>query len=46
MKCGDEGYAMEELVAEIGEAFLFADIGITPDTIEIIRSLSLYGGRY
>jgi len=28
---GDEGYAMEELVAEIGSAFLSADLGITPD---------------
>ena len=27
---GDEGYAMEELVAEIGAAFLSADLGITP----------------
>ncbi|WP_424973306.1 ArdC family protein [Dinoroseobacter sp. S76] len=26
---GDEGYAMEELVAEIGSAFLSADLGIT-----------------
>jgi antirestriction protein ArdC len=28
---GDEGYAMEELVAEIGAAYLSADLGITPD---------------
>ena len=28
---GDEGYAMEELVAEIGSAFLSADLGITPE---------------
>lgn len=28
---GDEGYAREELVAEIGAAFLCADIGITPE---------------
>lgn len=28
---GDEGYAREELVAELGAAFLCADIGITPD---------------
>ena len=27
---GDKGYAMEELVAEIGAAFLCADLGITP----------------
>jgi antirestriction protein ArdC len=29
---GDAGYAKEELVAEIGAAFLCADLGITPDT--------------
>jgi antirestriction protein ArdC len=29
---GDEGYAMEELVAEIGSAFLSADLGIAPET--------------
>ena len=28
---GDEGYAMEELVAEMGAAFLCADLGLTPD---------------
>lgn len=28
---GDEGYAMEELVAELGSAFLSSDLGITPD---------------
>lgn len=31
---GDEGYAMEELVAELGAAFLSADLGITPETRE------------
>jgi antirestriction protein ArdC len=31
---GDGGYAMEELVAEIGAAFLCADLGITPETRE------------
>ncbi len=31
---GDEGYAMEELVAEIGAAFLSADLGITPELRE------------
>jgi len=31
---GDEGYAKEELVAEIGAAFLCADLGITPETRE------------
>ena len=30
----DAGYAMEELVAEIGAAFLCADLGITPETGE------------
>ena len=28
---GDQGYAMEELVAEIGAAFLCADLGLTPE---------------
>jgi len=28
---GDEGYAQEELVAELGAAFLCADLGITPE---------------
>jgi len=28
---GDEGYAMEELVAELGSAFLGADLGIAPE---------------
>ena len=31
---GDHGYAMEELVAEIGAAFLCAALGITPETRE------------
>ena len=31
VKWGDEGYAKEELVAELGAAFLCADLGITPD---------------
>jgi antirestriction protein ArdC len=29
---GDEGYAMEELVAELGAAFVCADLCITPET--------------
>ena len=29
---GDEGYAAEELVAELGSAFLSADLGLTPET--------------
>lgn len=28
---GDEGYAREELVAELGSAFLAADLGLTPE---------------
>ena len=31
VKWGDEGYAKEELVAELGAAFLSADLGITPE---------------
>jgi len=31
---GDEAYAKEELVAEMGSAFLCADLGITPETRE------------
>jgi antirestriction protein ArdC len=27
---GDEGYAAEELVAELGSAFLAADLGLEP----------------
>lgn len=30
-KWGDAGYAKEELVAELGSAFLCADLGITPE---------------
>ena len=33
-KWGDEGYAREELVAELGSAFLCADLGITPEVRE------------
>lgn len=33
-KWGDEGYAMEELVAELGSAYLCADLGITPEVRE------------
>ena len=29
---GDEGYAHEELVAELGSAFLSADLGLTPES--------------
>ena len=31
---GDQAYAMEELMAKIGAAFLCADLGITPETRE------------
>ena len=31
---GDEGYAMEELVAELGSAFLGAELGLTPEVRE------------
>ena len=31
---GDNGYAREELVAELGAAFLSADLGITPEIRE------------
>ena len=31
VRYGDEGYAREELVAELGAAFLCADLGITPE---------------
>lgn len=30
---GDEAYAVEELVAEMGAAFLCADLGVTPETL-------------
>jgi antirestriction protein ArdC len=30
---GDEGYAIEELVAELGSAFLAADLGLTPEVM-------------
>lgn len=33
-KFADEGYAMEELVAELGSAFLCADLQITPEVRE------------
>jgi antirestriction protein ArdC len=32
MRFGDEGYAMEELVAELAAAFLCAELDLTPDT--------------
>jgi antirestriction protein ArdC len=33
---GDTGYAREELVAELGSAFLCADLGITPERVRIM----------
>ena len=33
-KWGDAGYAMEELVAEIGSAFVCAELGLTPEVRE------------
>jgi antirestriction protein ArdC len=30
---GDEGYAMEELVAELGSAFLSSDLSLTPEVL-------------
>lgn len=33
-KWGDSGYAMEELVAEIGSAFVCAQLGLTPEVRE------------
>lgn len=33
-KWGDEGHAMEELVAELGSAYLCADLGLVPDVRE------------
>ena len=34
VRYGDEGYAREELVAELGAAFLAADLGIAPEARE------------
>jgi antirestriction protein ArdC len=34
VRFGDEGYAKEELVAELGSAFLSADLGIAPEVRE------------
>ena len=36
---GDEGYAMEELVAELGSAFLSADLDLTPELRDGSRRL-------
>jgi antirestriction protein ArdC len=42
-KWGDEGYAMEELVAEMGSAFLGADLGLAP---EIMADHAAYLGSW
>src|SRR2546428_1780760 len=39
---GDTGYAREELVAELGAAFLCADLGITPEPREDHASYLAY----
>ena len=38
---GDAGYAAEELVAELGAAFLCADLAVTPEPITTRRSRPL-----
>ena len=48
---GDEGYAMEELVAELGSAFLSADLDLTPEVREdhaayIGSWIKLWGGGH
>ena len=43
---GDEGYAMEELVAELGAAFLCADLELTPEVREDHASyVAILAGR-
>jgi antirestriction protein ArdC len=51
IRWGDEGYAKEELVAELGAAFLCADLEITPEVREdhaayIGHWLELWGGGH
>jgi antirestriction protein ArdC len=43
---GDEGYAMEELVAELGSAFLAADLELTPEVRDDHASTSRRGSRF
>lgn len=43
---GDDGYAVEELVAELGAAFLCADLGITPEVMPEHAPNSMRGSRY
>ena len=45
VKWGDEGYAREELVAELGSAFLCADLGITPRFARTTPPISPHGLR-
>jgi antirestriction protein ArdC len=50
-KWGDAGYAMEELVAELGSAFLCADLDLTPEIREdhaayIANWLELWRGEH
>ncbi len=45
VKWGDEGYAREELVAELGSAFLCADLGITPEVRQDHAADDLCGGQ-
>jgi antirestriction protein ArdC len=40
---GDAGYAVEELVAELGAAFLCADLAITPEPAPITPATSPHG---
>jgi glyoxylase-like metal-dependent hydrolase (beta-lactamase superfamily II) len=42
---GDEGYAMEELVAELGSAFLSADLDLTPSFAAITLPIFRPGSR-
>jgi antirestriction protein ArdC len=42
---GDAGYAREELVAELGAAFLCADLGITPSRARITPRIWRIGSR-
>jgi antirestriction protein ArdC len=43
---GDEGYAMEELVAELGAAFLSADLALTPRFATTAPPISRHGSRF
>ena len=42
---GDEGYAMEELVAELGAAFLSADLDLDAGAGTTTRPISPHGSR-